>query len=99
MVLLPEPDSPISASTSPLFRLKSAPCTIGTSIPSSLWAATRRPLTLTISFISLLRLALGSPAEAVDEQIDPHGQGGDGDRRCQHGRGTRPKALDVFPHH
>src|SRR5450830_2188949 len=47
MVVLPEPDSPISASTSPRATVKLTSLTISTEEPSSLRALTHRPLTLT----------------------------------------------------
>ena len=55
MVVLPDPDSPISASTSPFFTVKSTPFTISTTGSGATPATTRKPFT-SIMFVVIARL-------------------------------------------
>src|SRR5450830_696609 len=89
MVVLPEPDSPINASTSPFFREKLTPLTISTS-PRSSPATTRRSSTRINSVISMAsRASTTSGRQIVDQQIHTDGQGADRQRALV-------EAADVF---
>src|SRR5450830_2148213 len=97
MVVLPEPDSPINASTSPFSSEKLTPLTISTS-PRSPQATTRRSSTRINSLISMTsRTATTSGRQSVDKQIHTNGQGADGQGRNHDGRRALVEAADVFP--
>src|SRR5450830_320314 len=96
MVVLPEPDSPINASTSPFFREKLTPLTISTS-PRSSPATTRRSSTRINSVISMAsRASTTSGRQIVDQQIHTDGQGADGQRRNDDRQRALVEAADVF---
>src|SRR5471032_2055172 len=98
MVVLPEPDSPINASTSPFSREKLTPLTISVS-PRSPQATTRRSSTRINSLISMTsRTATTSGRQSVDKQIHTNGQRADSQRRNHDGRRALVEAADVFPY-
>ena len=64
MVVFPDPDSPIRATTSPRLTLKSTPLTMGNSLPSSRMALILRPFASKI--ISLLSLSVAIYQSLLD---------------------------------
>src|SRR5260221_7114171 len=78
MVVLPDPDSPISATTSPRATEKLTVLTMSVSSPLSLRATTRRPWTSTSPATSAsLRSEPTTAREIVDQQVDADRQSGD----------------------
>src|SRR5688500_14333914 len=97
MVVFPDPDSPMSASTSPRAIEKETFLTMGICAPSGSRTTTLSPVTCTRSLISFSR----SPAfarQAVDEQVHADGQRGNGERRRHDGRCSFGKPGDVLAH-
>src|SRR5450830_176417 len=92
MVVLPEPDSPIRASTSPFSMVKPTFFTIGMSTPSLLRATTWRSVTSMRALMSALF------AQVIDEQVYTDGQRGDCQCRHQDGRRSFGQPRDIFPH-
>ncbi|RMS64760.1 hypothetical protein ALP62_05522 [Pseudomonas syringae pv. aceris] len=96
MVVLPEPDSPISASTSPFSSEKLTPLTISSS-PWSPSATTRRSCTRINWLISMPSRTTAAPrGQPVDEQVDADGQRADGQCRDHDGRSALAEAADVL---
>src|SRR5687768_12716903 len=94
VVVLPEPDSPISASTSPGRMVK-----LNASTSLALPALTLSLSTTTVVPISTASAFAGRAArQVVDDQVDGDRQAGNGDRRRDH-RGTAAgERFDVLAH-
>src|SRR4051812_43682599 len=94
VVVLPEPDSPISASTSP-GRMVKLNASTSVALPA---------LTLSLSTMTVAPMSAPSPfagraaRQVVDDQVDRNRQAGNGDRR-RDDRGTAAgQRLDVLAH-
>src|SRR5512143_2223807 len=99
MVVLPEPDSPISASTSPLGIEKLTSSTMVTDAPASLRAVTVSPSTLTRSTNSGLPCQAARTArQPVDQEVHADRQAGDGERGHEDGRRAVGEAGSVLTH-
>src|SRR5688500_5542973 len=94
VVVLPEPDSPISASTSPgrMVKLNASTSVALTALPVVVSTTTTAPMSAPSPF------AGGAARQVVDDQVDGDRQAGDCRRRRDH-RGTAAgEHLDVLAH-
>src|SRR6185295_18027688 len=94
VVVLPEPDSPISASTSPgrMVKLNASTSAALPALTLSLSTTTNAPISAPSSF------AGRAARQVVDDQVDGNRQAGNGDRR-RDDRGTAAgERFDVLAH-
>src|SRR5688572_17241326 len=92
VVVLPEPDSPISASTSPgrMVKLNASTSVALPALTVSLSTTTNAPMSAASAF------AGRAARQVVDDQIDGDRQAGDGNRRCDHRGAAAGERFDVL---
>src|SRR5216683_936898 len=98
MVVLPEPDSPMRATTSPGAMEKLTSLTMRTSSPRSLRAVTRNPSTSTSGGMSAVLRRESTARHVVDQEVDADRQRGDRRGRHHHGRRAFAQAGYILAH-
>src|SRR5665213_3943920 len=102
IVVLPEPDSPTRASTSPSLIVKLTSLTMGNSRPSILSALMQSPSTTTrgaISGSASRNIMACSGRQTVNHQVDADRQAGEGCRRYECRSVAIRKSREVLAHH